>query len=151
MMIKGIDETDNKIIELLADNARMSYSEIGERLSLSRTAVKNRIDALEKSGVIKGYTVVVDPHKASGTMTYITTIETEPAAYDNVAEALKAEECVVTLCQVSGECTLHAVCVVESVDEMREFAKRMRNENQGLIRFYASGVWEVMKGSVPVK
>ena len=64
-MIKGIDETDNKIIELLTDNARMSYSEIGERLSISRTAVKNRIDALEKSGVIKGYTVVVDPHKAS--------------------------------------------------------------------------------------
>ena len=150
-MIKGIDETDNRIIELLTEDGRMSYSEIGERLSLSRTAVKNRIDALEESGVIKGYTVVIDPHKASGTMTYITTVETVPSAYDEVAEMLKNEDCVVTLCQVSGECTLHAVCVVNSTDEMREFAKRMRNQNPGLKRFYASGVWEVMKGSVPIK
>ena len=151
MKIKGIDEIDNRIIELLSYDGRMSYSEIGERLSLSRTAVKNRITALEKSGVIKGYTVVVDSHKASGTMTYITTIETEPSAYDDVAEMLKDEECVETLCQVSGECTLHAVCVVESTDEMRAFAKRMRNHNPGLKRFYAYGVWEVMKGSVPAK
>ena len=50
MNINGIDKTDNRIIDLLLEDGRMSYSEIADRVGLSRTAVKNRIDALEKSG-----------------------------------------------------------------------------------------------------
>ena len=46
MWIKGIDGIDNKIINLLLEDGRMSYSEIAEKVDLTRTAVKNRISAL---------------------------------------------------------------------------------------------------------
>lgn len=55
MRINGIDEKDNEIINFLLMNARMSYSDIGEKIGLSRTAVKNRIATLEKNGIIGGY------------------------------------------------------------------------------------------------
>ena len=49
MWIKSLDGIDNKILNLLLDNGRMSYSEIGDIVGLSRTAVKNRIIELEDS------------------------------------------------------------------------------------------------------
>ena len=50
MYIEGLDEMDNRILKELKDNARATYSEIGEAVGLSRVAVKNRIEVLEKNG-----------------------------------------------------------------------------------------------------
>ena len=47
MFLAGLDEIDQKILELLIHNARMSYSDIGTEVGLSRVAVKSRITALE--------------------------------------------------------------------------------------------------------
>ena len=55
MQYNGLDEKDNEIIRLLCENARLSYSEIGERIQLSRTAVKTRVSDLEEMGIILGY------------------------------------------------------------------------------------------------
>ena len=63
MYLKGLDELDRKILDLLTQNARYTYSELGERLGLSRVAIKNRMDALEERGIIEGYTVIVNPQK----------------------------------------------------------------------------------------
>ena len=51
MYLKGLDELDRKIVALLTENARMSYSDIGEAVGVSRVAVRARIDALEKRWV----------------------------------------------------------------------------------------------------
>ena len=45
----------------MRENARRSFQDIGERVSLSAPAVKRRVDRLEERGVLKGYTAVVDP------------------------------------------------------------------------------------------
>ena len=45
--LDGLDELDQKIIRLLIENARISYSDIGEETGISRVAVKARIQALE--------------------------------------------------------------------------------------------------------
>src|SRR5664280_3610563 len=59
-----LDQTDHKIIELLSRNARRTMADIGERVSLSPSAVTRLIDRLERDGVISGYTVVIDHAKA---------------------------------------------------------------------------------------
>lgn len=53
MYLDQLDRLDQKILTLLIENARYSYSEIGERIGISRVAVKARIDALEKRGLLK--------------------------------------------------------------------------------------------------
>ena len=55
------DEVDRQIVALLRQNARTSFADIGARVGLSAPAVKRRVDRLEASGVITGYTAVVDP------------------------------------------------------------------------------------------
>ncbi|GLY25804.1 Lrp/AsnC family transcriptional regulator [Micromonospora sp. NBRC 101691] len=56
-----IDAVDQRIIALLVADARASYAEIGTRVSLSAPAVKRRVDRLRATGVIRGFTAVVDP------------------------------------------------------------------------------------------
>ena len=55
------DEVDRRIVALLADNARLPYPAIGERVGLSAPAVKRRIDRLLADGTIAAFTVAVDP------------------------------------------------------------------------------------------
>src|SRR5882724_357991 len=59
----ALDVTDQTILELLRENARRTFGDIGERVGLSAPAVKRRIDRLEAAGIILGYTVRVDHAK----------------------------------------------------------------------------------------
>jgi Lrp/AsnC family leucine-responsive transcriptional regulator len=56
-----MDELDKKIIDLLCQDARQSYREIARKLGTSHANIANRIENMEKSGTIKGYTVVLNP------------------------------------------------------------------------------------------
>ena len=57
---QNLDDLDRQILAILADDARASLVEIGERVSLSAPAVKRRIDRLEAQGTIRGYTALLD-------------------------------------------------------------------------------------------
>ena len=54
-----LDDFDNKIIQALTDNARVSVSDLARHVNLCRNAVTNRVSKLEKSGVIKSYKVIL--------------------------------------------------------------------------------------------
>ena len=56
-----VDAIDRKIVALLQGDARRSFQDIGARVSLSAPAVKRRVDRLVASGVLRGYSAVVDP------------------------------------------------------------------------------------------
>ena len=66
MYLDGLDTLDQKIVRLLIENARISYSDIGEKIGISRVAVKARIQTLEQKGIIEEYTTVINPQKISG-------------------------------------------------------------------------------------
>lgn len=55
-----LDETDELILAELAEHARATFAEIGERVSLSAPAVKRRVDRMIDGGVIRGFTTVID-------------------------------------------------------------------------------------------
>ena len=55
-----LDETDERILAELAEHARATFAEIGQRVNLSAPAVKRRVDRMLDNGVIRGFTTVVD-------------------------------------------------------------------------------------------
>ena len=55
-----LDEIDEQILAELAQHARATFAEIGERVRLSAPAVKRRVDRMLDSGVIRGFTSVID-------------------------------------------------------------------------------------------
>lgn len=59
----NLDNTDKKILTLLQQNSKQTNKQISRQLNLSVTAVYERIKKLEKGGVIKTYTAVIDTDK----------------------------------------------------------------------------------------
>ena len=70
-----MDDLDHKIVQLLAENARMPVKDIAQRVSLTSPAVSSRIHRLELEGIIVGYTVLVD---AATRAEFLAMIEAEP-------------------------------------------------------------------------
>lgn len=56
-----VDRIDHQIVSCLVADARSSYAEIGSQVGLSAPAVKRRVDKLLDSGVVRGFTAVVNP------------------------------------------------------------------------------------------
>ena len=55
-----LDDTDERILTELAQHARATFAEIGAKVNLSAPAVKRRVDRMLASGVVKGFTTVID-------------------------------------------------------------------------------------------
>ena len=102
MFLEGLDELDQKIVQLLIENARMSYSELGQKTGVSRVAAKLRVQALEQRGVIEQYTAIVNPQKLSGAVSCYFELETAPGMLAEVAEALRANDTVTQIYRVTG-------------------------------------------------
>jgi Lrp/AsnC family leucine-responsive transcriptional regulator len=62
-----VDATSERLVELLVQDGRASLTALASALNLSVPAVKRRVDRLERDGVIRGYTALVDPDARSGT------------------------------------------------------------------------------------
>lgn len=57
-----LDDTDRKILRVLAQDGRVSNQKLAEQVNLSATPCWNRVKALEDAGVISGYAAVLDQH-----------------------------------------------------------------------------------------
>lgn len=148
MDFNGIDGIDRQIVGLLRRDGRMSYTEVGEAVGLSRTAVRSRIEALERSGVIKGYAAVVDEKAFGDGMSFIINIETRPESFEACKKALAAAEETVTLVQTTGKCRLYAVCLSDDVARVRDLVNRVYSQVPGIVSIHANSVIDVIKGSV---
>lgn len=125
MFLDGMDEVDQKIVQLLIKNARMSYSDIGQQVGISRVAVKSRIKALEEKGVIEEYTTIVNPQKISGAVSCYFEIETEPQALCAVTDILNACDTITQIYRVTGKNKLHVHAVAADAEEMERLIREV--------------------------
>ncbi len=121
MYLNGLDELDQKIIQLLVKNARRSYSDIGEKIGISRVAVKARIQTLENKGIIEEYTTIINPQKISGAVSCYFEIETKPDSFKEVTDILNKNDIVTQIYRVTGRDKLHVHAVASSNEEMEHF------------------------------
>ncbi|MGQ0844465.1 MAG: Lrp/AsnC family transcriptional regulator [Sporichthyaceae bacterium] len=100
----SLDALDAAIVARLRADARASYAEIGEQVSLSAPAVKRRVDRLLASGAIRGFTAVVDPAALGwGTEAYVELYCVDRTTPSTMRAALAAYPEVVSASTVSGE------------------------------------------------
>ncbi len=62
-------ELDQKILEILTNDARTPHAQIGKQVGLSRPAVTERVKRLEQSGIIEGYSAVLNPEALGQSLT----------------------------------------------------------------------------------
>ena len=133
MYLDGLDGLDQKIVRLLIENARISYSDIGEKIGISRVAVKARIQALEQKGIIEEYTTVINPQKISGAVSCYFEIETTPGSLSEVIDILNRSDTVTQIYRVTGRDKLHVHAVAASGEEMETFLHAVIDTLPGVV------------------
>lgn len=132
MFLDGLDDLDQKIVQLLIKNARMSYSEIGQQIGISRVAVKMRVQALEEKGIIEEYTTIINPQKISGAVSCYFEIETKPEYLMEAAEILRENDTITQIYRVTGKSRLHVHAVASSHEEMEALVSQTIDQLPGV-------------------
>ena len=86
--MRGLDETDREILQLLLDDGRRPFSDIADVVDLSAPAVSDRVDRLRELGVIRRFTVDVNRSLLREGVPLLITVEAAPGAGGRVREAL---------------------------------------------------------------
>ncbi|GAK42311.1 AsnC family transcriptional regulator [Paenibacillus sp. TCA20] len=137
-----LDSIDNHILQRLAQNSRISYTDLAKEVGLSGVAVKERIDKLVNQGIIEQFSIVVNAEKLGKKISAYLELEVEPAHLNTIVEELKANEQVAVLYEMTGACLLHVHILVEDMDQMEQFMHEsiyaltgiLRVENQILLK-----------------
>lgn len=86
----NMDDTDKQLIAALAVNARTSVSTLAAELGLARTTVQARIDRLERTGTIAGYTVRLTDKAIAARIRATVLLQIDPQKQTSIIGRLKA-------------------------------------------------------------
>ncbi|MDD2244082.1 MAG: Lrp/AsnC ligand binding domain-containing protein [Dysgonamonadaceae bacterium] len=90
MAYHELDELDEKILNLILNNARIAFLEVARECNVSGAAIHQRIKKLESLGVLKGSEYIVDEEKIGyETCAYIGIFLTSPSSYDEAVKELQ--------------------------------------------------------------
>ena len=118
---RQMDATDLHIMRCLKENARMSASEISSRVSMSVSAVIERIKKMEQSGIIKQYTIVVDHKKTGNDVIAFVTISLEhPSYHDKFIDAINKNNQVNECHYMTGDLDFILKIITTSIDMLAE-------------------------------
>ncbi|KRE99171.1 AsnC family transcriptional regulator [Nocardioides sp. Soil777] len=99
-----MESTDRKILALLAEDGRMSFTDLGKATGLSTSAVHQRVKRLESKGLITGYTALVDHEQLGRPLTaFISATPIDPAQPDDYPERLVGIPEIESCWSVAGE------------------------------------------------
>ena len=133
-MFNKLDLIDQEILKLLSENSRMSYVEIGKRVSLSRVAVKSRMESLEKEGIIERFSIVINPEKVGRMISAFFDVEAEPRLLLDVAHSIRDLEAVTDVYQMTGSSSLHVHATLELNEDLERFLREELYTIPGIVK-----------------
>jgi DNA-binding Lrp family transcriptional regulator len=129
------DEKDLFILRILQKDAKLSIRDIAVRINLSPTPTHERIKRLEKLGIIKGYTTVVDRKKINKGMMVICmvalNVHNKKTAGVFIEQVSKLKE-VVEFYNISGEFDFMLKILAANMDDFHEFFVNKLSEIEGI-------------------
>lgn len=139
-----MDKKDEKILDLLKGNARMSYQEIGEALGMSRVAAKKRVDKLEKDGIIRGYNTCI---YRDDEITMFIDIVTEPGRLNTVLKYVGTRTAYIRqIFTTRKKNHIHMVAVSDSVQDLKYLIDMIQKDcGSDIAELHCHVVREVIK------
>jgi len=127
--MENIDNIDRPLISLLRKDARMPISALAKKIQVSRATVQNRIDRLEKRGIITGYTALVSAgtNEKMSLVRALMNIELKGSASKNVKTALLSEPSVCAIHSTNGRWDMIVELQAGSLEDFDKILGRIRD------------------------
>ena len=119
----GLDQTDVKILKTLLSNSRLSYRQIGEKVGVSTGTVMTRIKKMEKAGVLRGYSAIVDHEKLGYELTVLTEIVVSKGKLLEMEREIAKLPNVCCVYDVTGATDAFIVAKFRKRNELSNFTK----------------------------
>ncbi len=116
--MRAINPKDEQLLEILKTNARLSISELARQLGVSRTTAQQRLQRLERTGVITGYALKLgEPYLDNAIHAHVNLV-VEPRQSVDIIAALETNTSIETLYTVSGKIDLIAIVTAPSASAL---------------------------------
>lgn len=132
MYKNNLDGVNNKIINILLEDGRISLTDLSKKVGISRGLVANRIKDLENSEVIKKFTVLVSPEYFRKPLPVFFDIKVAPEYLIESAKILTDYDDIVVVYQMSGNSALHVHGYFEDINEVYSFIDQKLNTLAGI-------------------
>jgi len=124
MSIMSLDILDMQIIKCFTEDGRSTYRAIAEEAGVSEATIKNRLERLIESGVIKKFTVMLDYHRLGRAIKAFIGLKVQPAKIHEIVDHMKAHPDVFVLYRTSGDVDLLFEVIFEKMEDLNEFLEK---------------------------
>ncbi|MEI2764288.1 MAG: Lrp/AsnC family transcriptional regulator [Dermatophilaceae bacterium] len=123
-----MEKLDRRLVQLLAGDGRMSYTDLGKAMGLSTSAVHQRVRRLEERGVVQGYRAVVDAESIGLPLTaFVSMLPLDPAAPDDIPDRIRGLTEIEACYSVAGDFNYVAVVRVATPAQLEDLIGRIRS------------------------
>jgi DNA-binding Lrp family transcriptional regulator len=129
-LAENVDFVDLQIISLLQEDAMLSLNTIASKLGLSVGTTYNRIGYLKEIGVLKGYSVTIDPVKLGYDLTAITLIQARSGDLTEAENELAKTVNVIAVYDITGDFDAIVITKFKDVTELRAFLEHLSSTPQ---------------------
>jgi Lrp/AsnC family transcriptional regulator, leucine-responsive regulatory protein len=121
-----VDEVGLRILELLENDAKASYADIGKKVGLAASSVHDRVRKMEKAEIIKGYRAEVDFDRVGLPITAIVTLALRPGSPTDIPGKVAEFPLVESCFSVAGDNSYALVVRAPSTKALEELLDALR-------------------------
>ena len=146
-----LDEMDTQILKLLQQDGRMSYRKIADMLNTTVTTVTRRVSQMKKAGVIKKFTVLIDPEKVGKHYSICLFIQLDsPSAIKDISSLLSECKDLCYIHHVTGEFEIAAMARCCDREEAARLIEQI-GSMKGVIKVIPHSVLKTIKEDLAIE
>ena len=123
-----LDDTDQAILEVLLKDSRTSLKDLGQQVGLSSPSVAERLRRLEERGVIRAFTIDINPQALGYTLQAVVRIRPLPGKLHSVQKLIEDTPQFVECDKVTGDDCFVAKLHVRSIEHLDQILDRIANQ-----------------------
>lgn len=120
-----LNETDEKILQALLEDARLSSRQIAKGVGVSVGTVLSRIKKMEDEGLIKGYSAILDHEKLGYELTVVTEITVSKGRLVDMENEIAKISNVISVYDVTGSTDAIIIAKFKNREDLGQFTKRL--------------------------
>ena len=120
-------KTDQDLLKLLQENSRRTVSDIAKKMGLSRATVQHRMERLERTGVIQGYTIKINPILERQNVSAYVMISVVPKKNSSIVRQLFKIPQMEMLCTISGQYDMIAKITESTTQTLDQILDQIAN------------------------
>lgn len=122
-----VDDVDRKIIDILKENSRLAYAEIGKMIFLSPSSVRERIKKMEDTGVIKAFTLSLNQTLLGNNLEVLIMLKISSGKFNTALTEINSYPEVKEAFRITGQHNIHMRVALKDQLHLQQFVDKLIN------------------------